>query len=111
MSVEGAYEFVLENAGATLPKRDAVDERIVKEVRSGKANSNEGIITDISQVGGYLEYKGEPYHDKGKDGIPDKWEKKFGLDPNDPSDANKDLNGECILTLKSISMGLILKTK
>jgi hypothetical protein len=30
-----AFTDVLEKAGATLPKRDAVDERIVKNVRTG----------------------------------------------------------------------------
>jgi hypothetical protein len=30
-----AYEDVLKNAGATLPKRDAVDDRIVRETRDG----------------------------------------------------------------------------
>ena len=53
-----------------------------------------GIITDISQVGGYPEYKGKPYVDTDKDGMPDAWEKKYGLNPNDPSDAQGDLNGD-----------------
>src|SRR5690349_12734383 len=30
-----AYETVLANAGATLPRRDSVDERIIKQVRTG----------------------------------------------------------------------------
>ena len=34
----------------------------------GKAGN--GIITDISQVGGYPEYKGEPIKDLCADGIP-----------------------------------------
>lgn len=105
-----AYEHVLANAGATLPKRDPVDTRIVKEVRDGKPTPLKnvklpesdfqhrrlpkdsykiGIITDISQVGGYPEYKGKPYKDADNDGIPDDVEKKMGLNPNDPSDAAK----------------------
>ena len=77
-----AYESVLANAGATLPRRDPVDTRIVPEVRTGvtwgmgqetpidpmkglaKNNigvAGNGIITDINQVGGYPEYKGEPF--------------------------------------------------
>ncbi len=47
----------------------------------GKAGN--GIITDISQVGGYPEYKGEPIKDLGPDGIPLSWKKKYGLDAND----------------------------
>ena len=30
-----------------------------------------GIITDVSQVGGYPEYKGTPYKDSDNDGMPD----------------------------------------
>jgi hypothetical protein len=69
-SAEQAYESVLKEAGATRPKRDPVDARIVEEVRTGKVTYEEGkgIITDISQVGGYPEYKGEPYADADKDG-------------------------------------------
>lgn len=106
-----AYQYVLANAGATLPKRDAVDARVVEEVRTGKityaknaqptpkspyikrrlpANSyKQGIITDPAQVGGYPTYTGKPYKDSDKDGMPDDYEKKHGLNPNDPSDASK----------------------
>ena len=116
MKAEEAYEFVLKNVGATLPKRDAVDERIIKQVRTGKIEAKDGlentigaefikrrlpadsykkgIITNPNQVGGYPEYKGKAYKDSDNDGIADAWEKKFGLNPNDPSDANKDANGD-----------------
>ncbi len=116
MKADEAYEFVLKNVGATLPIRDKVDERIVRTVKTGvpeyakglekkdfyqfehrrlpKDSYKQGIITDISQVGGYPEYKGKPYVDTDKDGMPDAWEKKYGLDPKDPSDAKGDLNGD-----------------
>ncbi|MFC6099347.1 polysaccharide lyase [Olivibacter domesticus] len=110
MPTKKAYSYVLENVGATLPKRDPVDTRVIEQVRTGKINYikdvklpttqfehrrlpidsyKQGIITDISQVGGYPEYKGTPYKDADKDGLPDEWEKKNGLNPNDPSDASK----------------------
>lgn len=116
MSAEEAYKFVLDNVGATFPKRDIVDQRVIEQIRTGKVYYTEGlnpddfyqfehrrlpadsykkgIITDIKQVGGYPEYKGTPYIDSDGDGIPDEWEKKYGLDPNDPSDAVKDMNGD-----------------
>jgi len=116
MKADEAYEYVLKNVGATLPIRDKVDERIVRTVKTGvpeyakglekkdfyqfehrrlpKDSYKQGIITDISQVGGYPEYKGKPYVDTDKDGMPDAWEKKYGLDPKDPSDAKGDLNGD-----------------
>jgi hypothetical protein len=116
MKADEAYEYVLKNVGATLPIRDKVDERIVRTVKTGVPeyakgldkkefyqfehrrlpmdSYKQGIITDISQVGGYPEYKGKPYVDTDKDGMPDAWEKKYGLNPKDPSDAKGDLNGD-----------------
>jgi pectate lyase len=89
-SAEDAYESVLKDAGATRPKRDPVDQRIIEEVRTGKVTYEEGkgIITDINQVGGYPEYKGTPYVDSDGDGMPDEWETAHGLNAKDPSDAS-----------------------
>lgn len=105
-----AKEFVLTNAGATLPVRDAVDQRIVAQVKTGKIVVSDkvvapttqfkhrrlpldsykiGIITDINQVGGYPEYKGTPYKDSDNDGMPDEYEIKNKLNPKDASDAAK----------------------
>lgn len=128
MKAEEAYEFVLNNAGATLPKRDAVDERIIKQVRTGKIEVKDGlensigkeyikrrlpadsykkgIITHPDQVGGYPEYKGKAYKDSDNDGIPDVWEKKYGLNPNDASDANKDLNGDGYTNIEKYFNGI-----
>lgn len=110
LSAEEARKFVLSNVGATLPKRDPVDTRVVEQVRSGKINPQPnvqlpetqfkhrrmpldsykiGIITDVSQVGGYPEYKGTPYKDSDNDGIPDEWERKNGLNPNNADDASQ----------------------
>jgi len=110
LPTQTAYNYVLENVGATLPKRDPVDTRVIEQVRTGKISYlknvtlpstqfehrrlpidsyKQGIITDISQVGGYPDYKGTPYKDSDKDGMPDDWETKNGLNPNDPSDASK----------------------
>lgn len=116
MKADEAYEYVLKNVGATLPIRDKVDERIVRTVKTGVPeyakgldkkefyqfehrrlpmdSYKQGIITDISQVGGYPDYKGKPYVDTDKDGMPDAWEKKYGLNPKDPSDAKGDLNAD-----------------
>ncbi len=48
-----AYEFVLANAGATRPKRDAVDERIVNMVRTGQvtAQAGENLLEELGKVG------------------------------------------------------------
>ena len=97
---EEAYELVLANAGAMLPLRDAVDERIINTVRTGQITVKvdekliedlshagftdkvvnaiadlveKGIITDVAQVGGYPRYAGTPYKDTDSDGMPDVW--------------------------------------
>ncbi|WP_308990994.1 thrombospondin type 3 repeat-containing protein [Mariniflexile litorale] len=128
MKAEEAYEFVLNNVGATLPKRDAVDTRIIKQVRTGKIEYKEGlentigsefikrrlpadsykqgIITSPDQVGGYPDYKGKPYKDSDNDGMSDAWEKKYGLNPKDASDANKDLNGDGYTNIEKYINGI-----
>lgn len=128
MPAKEAHSYVLANAGATLPERDPVDSRIVEEVRTGKLQKrvkgkgevgsayvnrrleedsyNSGIIYDVSQVGGYPEYKGKPYKDSDLDGMPDKWEKKYKLDPKDPSDANGDINGDGYTNIEKYVNGI-----
>ncbi len=107
-SAAAAYEHVLANAGATLPRRDAVDERIVRMVRTGEVTykAGKGIITDSAQVGGYPDYRGRPYRDSDGDGMPDAWETRHGLNPQDPSDATGDLNGDGYTTIEEFINGL-----
>ena len=88
-----AYETVLAKAGCSL-SRDAVDTRIVREVRNGNYTytgsngSKNGLIDTQSDVGGWPELKtAEKPLDTDSDGIPDDWETTFGLDPKDPNDA------------------------
>src|SRR5690349_4762786 len=110
ISATDARTFVLANAGDVLPKRDPVDQRIVQQVRTGKITFSDnvklpetqfkhrrlpidsykiGIITDPSQVGGYPDYKGTPYKDSDGDGMPDDYERKVGLNPNNAADASQ----------------------
>ena len=49
---------------------------------------------------------GVPPVDTDKDGMPDYWEILYGLNPNDPSDAAKDLNKNGISNLDEFKMGL-----
>ena len=48
----------------------------------------------ISQVGGYPEYKGQPYKDADKDGMPDEWEMSKGLNPKNAADASLDRDND-----------------
>ena len=146
MSATEAYDYVLNNVGATIPCRDKVDEIIVNEVRTGeiyyekklskenpygdnwglaeksqKADGTfryrrmgndsykQGIITDPRQMGGYPEYKGEPYVDTDMDGMPDSWEVQNGLNPNDASDANSDCTGDGYTNIEKYINGISTK--
>ena len=161
MGAERAFEWVLQNAGATVPCRDIVDERICEEVRTGVAyyvpdyekqleklekktgvkqnpygdmwglhpkSQNEqglfkyrrlgndsykqGIITDPRQMGGYPVYKEwQPYKDTDMDGMPDEWEVANGLNPNDPTDANGDLNGDGYTNIEKYINAIPTQTK
>jgi len=84
-SAAEAFEPVLRNAGATRPRRDSVDARIVSNARNGTGK----IINDEREVGGWPTYaSGEPPVDTTRDGIPDEWKKAHGLQLNDPNVAN-----------------------
>jgi hypothetical protein len=129
-----AYETVLADAGAIRPRRDAVDERIVKMVRTGQVTSQadvgglakelqlvgysqsvidgivaavaKGIISGVDQVGGYPEYVGQPYADVDSDGMPDDWEIEHGLNPRDAADAAGDENGDGYTNIEDFLNGL-----
>jgi hypothetical protein len=139
MSATDAFEYVLANAGATLPKRDAVDERVVKMVRTGEVPqypqidaylekwkavkftderatdirelATKGIIYDPAQVGGWPEYKGEPLVDSDWDGMPDEWEKANGLNAFSPQDASEDLDGDGYTNIEEYINGTDVKAK
>lgn len=105
-SAEGAYKLVLDQAGALFPKRDAIDSRIVNEVKGGYATYEGaqykqyqsvpdasvkcGIIDSQEDVGGWCTLESQtPPTDTDHDGMPDDWEIKNGLNPNHPSDRNR----------------------
>ena len=85
-SAEVALEEVLADAGATRPRRDDVDLRIVRSVRERGG----ALVDSQAQVGGWPEYKGGPAPpDTDQDGMPDDWERAHGLDPRDAGDGSR----------------------
>lgn len=98
-TADKAYEKVLEYVGASY-NRDDVDARYVSETTNGTATytgsvtGKKGIIDVVADVNGYTEENfgtgawPEGYDTDG-DGIPDEWENRWGLDPNDATDAKK----------------------
>lgn len=82
-TAEAAAERVLRCAGMTSPQRDAIDERVVAEARTGMGR----IIDSQDQVGGWPTIaSATPPVDSDHDGIADAWETARGLNPNDASD-------------------------
>lgn len=58
-------------------------------------------------MGGWPKLKSrEPDLDSDRDGIPDWWEIKYGLNPHDASDANADLNGDGYTNLEKYLNGI-----
>lgn len=86
-SAQESCAAVLEEAGATLPARDAVDLRIARAVRDGKGRIIEK-ETSLPEAQRWPNYRSLPTPaDADKDGLPDVWEAQFGLDAKDPGDA------------------------
>jgi pectate lyase len=82
-----AFAAVLARAGATRPKRDVVDARIVIEVKSGTGS----MINSPVQVGGYPKLAGGAApDDTDHDGMADAWEQAHGLDSKNPADGKAD---------------------
>ncbi|MBN2165181.1 MAG: pectate lyase [Marinilabiliaceae bacterium] len=82
------YKKVLKTVGASL-HRDSIDMRIIDEVRKGTFTYGRfGIIDSQNDVGGYPELVVQsPKMDSDKDGMPDEWENKKGLNASNKEDA------------------------
>ncbi|MBN2165160.1 MAG: T9SS type A sorting domain-containing protein [Marinilabiliaceae bacterium] len=108
-----AFSAVLSDVGATLPKRDAIDERIVKEangeisiiryahtidgqvtplrgISSGIIDTQDNLVEDITTQTAWDCYQTVTSDhapiDTDNDGMPDVWESANGLNPNDVND-------------------------
>lgn len=92
-----AFQRVLEDAGATLPKRDSADQRIVNQVRNGTGRH----IDSQNDVGGWPTLASGPVpEDADNDGMPDAWEKAHGLNPSDAADTHLDLDRDSYTNLE-----------
>ena len=102
-TAEVAYSKVLKYAGASY-RRDSHDTFIANDVENGTATytgsgNGKGFINsqdDMRPEGASSDWSAwpsleslTPQKDSDGDGMPDEWEKKHGLDPNDASDANR----------------------
>ena len=119
-SAERAYGYVLLKAGVRIPMLDAVDKRILEEVKNGTGkiidcvSANEltspincasrvyvspadytryGINDPLDNKGWPVLAAGIPPQDTDHDGMPDTWELAHGLNPN-VNDSAQDRNGD-----------------
>ncbi len=130
-TAQGAFTNVLANVGANFPKSDVIDAHIIEETRDGTTHyigtkgpaygdrpgpNFPGIIdepTDDKSAQGSPNFPWPDYKtynvpvDTDHDGIPDVWEKAHGLNPNDASDANNDLNGDGYTNLEKYLNSLV----
>lgn len=99
-----AYRLVLAHSGASL-SRDSTDKRVVKGIR----NRQNHRIDSQEEVGGWPELKSKPApKDTDQDGMPDEWETKMELNPNDPNDRNGDLDGDGYTNLEEYLNSLVV---
>jgi hypothetical protein len=98
-SMDELLENVLSDVGANFAGLDAVDQRIIEDVRQrsvtfyGSRTGLPGIIDSQQDAGGWPELRGgHPPIDTDHDGLPDTWEVTHNLDPHQP-DQNTRLAG------------------
>ncbi len=102
-SANGAYKNVLSDVGANQPFFDKHDNRIIEETKKGtftfkgSKSGYGGMIDNEEDAGGWPNFPSETRPadwDTDHDGLPNWWEKAFGLNENSPagdfSDANSD---------------------
>jgi MYXO-CTERM domain-containing protein len=97
LTAQAAYERVLAQAGV-CSKRDAVDQRLLGQVRSlGTSGAIVGGDDGEAAVGGQPaapETRRPAGFDSDGDGMPDAWETAHGLDPASAADATLDGTGD-----------------
>lgn len=95
-----------------LSDKSKNEEGFFKYRRVDKDSYKHGIITSIEQMGGFPKYKKyTAWKDSDGDGMPDEWEIANGLNPNDPSDANLDCNGDGYTNIEKYINGIDTKKK
>ena len=107
-SAQDAYNHVLSDAGATLPKRDAIDARVMNDVKNRTGQH----MNSPLEVGGYPDYPEvvSTVVDQDHDGMDDAWELEKGLSPANPDDRNGvNLSSEGYTNLEVYLNDLIVK--
>ncbi len=83
-----------------------MDLRVVESVRTEKFLTKDGIVVTPDDVGGWPSYRADAVAlDSDGDGMPDEWERRHGLNPNDPGDAAQDTDGDGYTNLEEYLNG------
>ncbi|HLO18817.1 MAG TPA: hypothetical protein VK206_28555 [Anaerolineales bacterium] len=133
-SAQQAYSDVLAKAGVRIPTMDAVDKRIIEQVKRGEGriidcvsateltspiNCSTRVFLSAADYTKYgindpLDSKGWPIlaagtapQDSDHDGMPDSWETAHGLNPN-LDDSAQDRNGDGYTNIEEYINGLVL---
>jgi hypothetical protein len=98
-----AYENVLADVGCNVPMLDDHDKRVIEEVRlgtttyRGSKSGLPGLPDSQEDVGAWEDYP-EMHRaadwDTDGDGMPNTWETRQGLNPDDPADGAADPDGD-----------------
>jgi hypothetical protein len=109
-SAADSYTTVLANAGCWPNKRDQVDSLVVADLKSlGKSGQlwTTQTATGLGNSGYGTLAGGTAPVDTDKDGMPDAWETKYGLNPNDPADATGDFDKTGYTNIEKYINGIV----
>lgn len=96
--------ILLDEVGARWPQRDAVDDRIITEIKDKVSRR----VDKTNQVGGWGTVRqGTAPKDSDGDGMPDWFEDAMGLNKNDKSDVNGDKDGDGYKNIEEYINGII----
>jgi pectate lyase len=85
-------DAVLKNAGATLPARDSVDQRVVNDFANNTGAVRKSTALRASDWPTLA--AGTPPADSDKDGMPDAWEQRYGFNLSNGVDGPQDRDGD-----------------
>ncbi len=108
-SAAASYAAVVAGAGASL-HRDQVDALVVADLTSlGRSGSlwTTQTATGLGNSGYGTLAGGTPPVDTDKDGMPDAWETRYGLDPNNAADATGDFDHTGYTNIEKYINGIV----
>lgn len=92
LAADDVFEEIQSTVGASFPRRDRIDERVIKEVKNderGGLSLLRAYVHSPTDVGGYIKQTVKTSrNDRDRDGIPDDVERKIGSSINQ-ADAHK----------------------